>query len=294
MKPDATIGLEITLKIGCPMNCSYCPQELLLKKYPKDAPRAFTLESFQKCLASVPVTRHLTFMGACEPFQNKQATAMMQWSHDRGHELSISTTLFGATHEDIDAVAKMRMTDMVVHVPADDGRMNLEPTDEWMELLKHAVAAWRHNPEFLISVFGRPHPKILPFWLESGIPLVNFTYHNRAGLLSGRHQDMAGRALPFPSGVHRNPGQLPICGKQFCGHLLPNGDVVRCCNDYGMECLWGNLNENTYAEIYAGEKFKAYMRSLADPSSEIPCRYCHDGFKSVNKEDRHKTYKDFE
>lgn len=290
MKPNAIIGMEITMQVGCPMNCEYCPQEVLLRRYPKGEPRAFTLESFKKCLESVPITRHLTFMGASEPFMNPQCAEIITWAHERGHELSISTTLKGATKEGIDALANLRMTDVIIHVPADDGRMNLEPTDAWCALFEHAIAAWRHYPEFLISVFGTAHPRVMPIWKASGIPFVNFGYHNRAGLLTGRRPEMQARNLHYVTGTHRNEGKLPICGKQFCGHLLPNGDLVRCCNDFGMECVWGNLNTQTYAEIYNSPKFKAYIKSLEDPNSEVPCRYCHDGFKEVNPDDQHKTY----
>lgn len=290
MKFDAIIGLEITLQIGCPMRCLYCPQEVLLARYPKDDPKSFTLESFKHCLRTVPVSRHLTFMGASEPFVNKEAVEMMVWSHERGHELSISTTLRGATKEKIDAISNLRMTDVIIHVPADDGRMNLEPTDEWLDLFQYAISKWRHYPEFLISTFGNAHPKIYSIWLESGIEIHNFGYHNRAGLLSGRLPEGPVRDLPYSYGTHKLDGSLQICGKQFCGHLLPNGYVVRCCNDFGLECVWGNLNTDNYEDLFKTPKFKAYIKSLQDPNSDIPCRYCKDCYKEVNPEDRHKTY----
>ena len=66
MRPDVPIGLEITLKVGCPVNCDYCPQEALLRKY--TGVREFTLESFKQAVEGgcVPVSRNLTFMGSLE------------------------------------------------------------------------------------------------------------------------------------------------------------------------------------------------------------------------------------
>ena len=101
MKYDQVIGMEITLKVGCPNNCTYCPQETLLSRYKGE--KTFTLDSFKKCLESVPVTRNLTFMGASEPFLNPQAAEIMLWAHNRGHKMSLSTTLLNIKHEDIEA-----------------------------------------------------------------------------------------------------------------------------------------------------------------------------------------------
>ena len=45
MKYDQVMGMEITLQIGCPNNCTYCPQGTLLSKY--QGVRSFTLESME-------------------------------------------------------------------------------------------------------------------------------------------------------------------------------------------------------------------------------------------------------
>lgn len=275
MRYNQIIGMEITLQVGCPNNCTYCPQGVLLSKYKGE--KSFTLESFQKCLETVPITRNLTFMGSSEPFLNPFAKEIILWAYNRGHKMSISTTLSHATHEDIDAIAHIPFTDTVVHVPANDGKMYINVDDEYCSRFEHAIAAWRNHPDFVISVFGIAHPKILPIWKKSGIPIVNFGLHDRAGLISWvKH--------------NKHVGKLPLCGKQFCGHLFPNGDVARCCNDYTLSCIWGNLNEQSYSEIYKSEKFKKYIKSLEDPNSEVPCRYCNDGYKSLNPEDKHRTY----
>jgi hypothetical protein len=281
MKYDVPIGMEVTLKIGCPNACDYCPQGVLAKAYHGE--REFTLDSFRYCLerGEVPVTRNLTFMGFGEPFLCRDAARIIRWAMaERGHGGSWSTTLRGITHADIDALADLRPTDTVIHVPDDRGQMKLEPDDNWCELFKHAIDAWRHHPDFVISVFGIAHPKVRPIWEASGIPVVNFGLHDRAGLVDCegcRHHK-------------RHEGRLFDCGKRFCGHLLPNGDICRCCSDYGLANVWGNLKETTYAELYRGEKFRAFMASLADPNSDVACRNCNDGYHQVNVEDRHKTF----
>ena len=280
MKPDEIMGLEITSIVGCPNRCDYCPQALLLSRYPKGAPRVFTLASFQKCIegGQVPISRNLTFMGASEGFLCPDFVPMILWALGRGHRGSLSTTLRGATHAGIDALAgQTGLTDTIIHVPDASGQMHLEPTAEWLDLFCHAIAAWRGHREFIISCFGLSHPKVLEVWKASGVPVNNFGLHDRAGLVPWLHHQ-------------KRRGPVPLCGKMFCGHLFPNGDVARCCSDYGLAQVWGNLYRQTYRDIYRGEKFRAYMRSLADPNSDVPCRYCGDCYHSINPDDRGKTY----
>jgi hypothetical protein len=287
MKQTTPIGLEITLHVGCPVNCDYCPQALLLSRY--HGPREFTLASFKRAIegGEVPVSRNLTFMGAAEPFLCPDAVKIMQWALlERGHKGSLSTTLYNCTKADIDAVAAMRdrLTDTVIHAPANDNRMpGLKVDAEYVERFKYAIEKWRGNADFVIQVYDRePHPAIHEIWRKSGIRIPRFGLHDRAGLLSG---------LSGPRVKHGpRPGKIPICGKQFCGHLFPNGDVARCCNDYGMANVWGNLFETTYYKMYHSQKFRDYIKSLEDPNSTPPCRYCHDSYHQVNPEDQAKGY----
>lgn len=287
MRPEVPIGLEITLRVGCPIRCTYCPQALLLSKYKGE--REFTLESFKRAIegGKVPLSRNLTFMGASEPFLCKDAIAIMRWALlERGHLGSISTTLHNATREDIDAVAAMRdrLTDTVLHTPADDGRMaGLKVDAAYVDLYAYALQKWRNNQDFVVQIFNsKPHPALLKVLQESGVVIPCWPVHDRAGLLS----TSGGWIVE----TGRRTGPIPLCGKQFCGHLFPNGDVARCCNDYGLANVWGNLFTSTYYDIYHSQKFRDYIKALERPDSECPCRYCHDGFHQVNTEDRGKGY----
>lgn len=283
MKPNAIIGLEVTLAVGCPMRCDYCPQDALLEAYRKRAPngpRAFTLETFQKCAETIPTSRAFTFMGACEPAMCKDWVQIIEWAHQRGHLCSLSTNLCGVTKEQINAIAKIPLRDTIIHIPANDGRMALEPLDidgDYAERFAYAVEKLRHHDEFVISCYSEPHPKLRDIWLKSGVQVRHLGLHDREGLIQW-------------CGHQRLKGKLPICGKLFCGHLFPNGDVCRCCGDYAMVNCWGNLFENSYAEIMNGEKWHQYMRDRQDENKNTPCRYCGDAHKELNPEDRASPY----
>ena len=267
----------MTLRIGCPNICDYCPQGVLRQVY--QGQREFTLPSFQDCLENgkVPLSKNLTFMGFGEPFLCRDCVSIIRWSMlTRGHGGSISTTLRGATREGIDALAGLPFTDTIIHVPDDNGRMKLEVTDEWLDLFAYALTRWRHHEEFNISCYGPPHRRLLPLWTASGLRINNYRPHDRAGLL--------------PNEVHaKHRGPLFTCGKRYCGHLLPNGDVCRCCSDYGLQNVWGNLHVNTYDELYHSQAFRDYMKSL-NVDGNTPCHYCTDTYHQTNPEDQHKTY----
>jgi len=293
MRYDVKIGIEVTMTArGCNVRCNYCPQGIFVRRYKElcDTTRMeFTLETFQETIekGQVPIDKAFTFMGFVEPFQAKETSKIIHWAlRERGHTGSISTTLQGITKDDIDVIAdlKDRLSDTVLHAPSNDGRMpGLKVDDNYCDLFKYAIEKWRNNPDFTIQAYDNPpHEKIYKIWADSGCHIPCFGLHDRAGLLP----DLQGPYVKH--GSHRGP--LPICGKQLTGHLLPDGSMSRCCNDWALQCLWGNLRKNTYHEIYHSQKFRDYIKSLQDPNSDVPCRKCHDGYKQCNEADRNKGY----
>ena len=68
--------LEVTPKIGCSVNCKYCPQSLLLNRYfkdKKDRQSMMTLEDYKRVLDKVPKDLIIDWSGFVEPFFNPQA-----------------------------------------------------------------------------------------------------------------------------------------------------------------------------------------------------------------------------
>jgi hypothetical protein len=282
MDGKTIIGLEITLAVGCPNLCTHCPQKLLLSRYPKGTPRVFTLERLQQCLETVPTWIHLAWTGFGEPFMCPDATKIMLWAHDRGHIAAISTTLRGATHEDIDAIAGLPWKTTVLHVPDAEGLMSIPVDDDYVSRFEHAVNAWKGHADFIFGNYVTPHHRLLPIMLKSGIHIPRFGFHDRAGLISW---------LPH----HQKVGEVPLCGKMFRGNLLPNGDLCLCCDDYGLRHVWGNLLTDDYMRVFKGDRFQKFLADLKDPNSGVLCRYCTDnseqGWDMEHLPDEVKTHK---
>jgi adenine C2-methylase RlmN of 23S rRNA A2503 and tRNA A37 len=95
--------LEITTKIGCRVDCNYCPQQRLIGSYRKRSDIFnMSVDSFKKCLDTVPPEVNIHFSGMCEPWLNPECTHMLLHANERGHKIKASTTLVGMNIEDVE------------------------------------------------------------------------------------------------------------------------------------------------------------------------------------------------
>lgn len=67
-----------------------------------------------------------------------------------------------------------------------------------------------------------------------------------------------------------------FAGPEFNNHVvLPDGTVLLCCMDYGMQHVLGNLKTQTYDEIRNNwEMKKIFQGAQGDESVELLCRKC--------------------
>src|SRR5258708_36868301 len=92
--------LEITTMIGCPLMCTFCPQDRLKASYGKDSDKYMSLETFTVILDKVPSDVRLDFSGMAEPWAHPDATKMLEMALQRGRRVAIYTTLYGMSVED--------------------------------------------------------------------------------------------------------------------------------------------------------------------------------------------------
>jgi MoaA/NifB/PqqE/SkfB family radical SAM enzyme len=59
-------------------------------------------------------------------------------------------------------------------------------------------------------------------------------------------------------------------------HLLCDGRVIFCCQDWSHTCVCGNLNNNTISEIWTGDKYNALRTALFSQEYSAPgiCKDC--------------------
>ena len=244
--------LEITTHIGCPIDCLDCPQKMLRERY--RGKRTMDFEEYKKAIDKVPAGTRIDFSGMCEPFANKRCADMILYAFEKGFPMALYTTLQGATLEDFERLKDVHYEICTVHLPDMDGRSHFNITDEYLEVLR------RWNAHYY-SIHGRLDERVKPC-----LHHYNFiTYmHDRAGNVECRPHmniDPDRRLWCITSGRNMDHNVL-----------LPSGEVLMCCMDYGMTGVFGNLFTQSYDEVL-NSKAACQMRSTLDQGESI-CRHC--------------------
>ncbi|HFQ80599.1 MAG TPA: hypothetical protein ENK33_04400 [Desulfobacterales bacterium] len=263
-------SLEITTRIGCKNNCSYCPQELLVKSY-KRRSQQFNMpfELFKQCLDKVPLDVRIDFSGMAEPWLNKRCTDMVQYTYDRGFEVVVYTTLVGMEMADIERLAAIPFKHFEVHLPDADSLTQITVNDKYLHKVKKIVQSDIGGLSFM--TIGNLHPQLKDI-------VGNNVNENEVISRAGNLTD-----YPGMDNQKRLAGIIycDSCGSDFNRNvLLPNGDVIVCCMDYGMQYVIGSLVESGYADLFKSDTIRGMRNKLIDDASDIFCRYCHNASRS--------------
>src|SRR5271169_3052980 len=95
--------LEITTMVGCPLKCTYCPQDQLRETYGKNE-KYLSFENFKLILSKIPPYVRIDFSGMAEPWANPEATAMLAHTLEKGFNITIYTTLYDITAGDAENI----------------------------------------------------------------------------------------------------------------------------------------------------------------------------------------------
>ena len=254
-------SLEITTRIGCPVNCKYCPQKTIIKAYTKRSRiRQMTLETFKTCLDKLPARVDIHFTGMCEPWINPQCSQMVLHALTKGHAVGVSTTLQGMGLKDLELLKPHAYKFFSIHLPTEKGTESIRVDEQYLALLSGFVSS---GIEATYHVQGNgPHP-VLGDILENQEVIV-YNPHSRAGNVEilGRHKPsyLRGR-IGCSRGLKQNV-------------LMPSGDVLLCCMDYGMKHVLGNLAQEDLKALYHNQTFRAVQAGLLDDAMDILCRRC--------------------
>jgi len=239
--PNIT-NLEITTRIGCANMCAYCPQDLLVRAYQRrGGDMVMRMGTFAVCLHDVPRNVQVGFTGMCEPFLNPSAVLMIEHAVAKGHGVYVSTTLFSL---------------FAVHLPAEKG--DRIPADDAYGTMLHAVAKSRIKNLAFHFHGDRVHPAARRVLGERAVKQARLI--SRAGNVPGAK--MAAHAGPV------------TCRRKF-GHpvLLPNGDLLLCCMDYGLRHVLGSLLHTSLEGIYQGQAFRQALAASGRDGGSL-CHAC--------------------
>lgn len=273
--PRKSFCLEITTNIGCVLNCKYCPQNLLVTRYndtSKGNQKFLSYDTFCKCLEKVLPGCAISFCGMSEPFLNQECSKMIKYAYEKGHKITLYTTLVGFREKDFEELKDIKFESICIHIPDAEGNAPIPVTKNYLHILKQFLI---HFPVDAFSCHGTVHSRI-----EEFVPTdakVRTKLHYRAGHVKDEkfeHFEHKGK-ISCVCGINRTG---------FSPNLLPDGRVTLCPNDYTLQHVLGNLYTEEWCDIAAGKAMKKVLDGFEDDSINNLCRKCHvaeEGFNQI-------------
>jgi hypothetical protein len=255
--------IDITTSVGCRVRCEFCPQDKLIQAYQsRGGARQMTFAAYREILRKIPPDTALDFSGMAEPWLNPDCTEMLLHAHERGYEVAAFTTTVGMNEAEVERIKSIPFRRFVVHLPDTERYSRIEVSDVYLKKLANIIGSAIPNCEFMtMGTLPREVAAIL------GRRIRRTRMMSRAGNLTN---------VRAPK---RLAGQIRCrsCGDSLNHNiLLPNGDVVLCCMDYGLKHVLGNLLSSDYRELFESDAFKRVQAGLDDDSFDILCRYCEN------------------
>ncbi len=237
--------MEITTVVGCKINCTFCPQKTFLTAY--DSPkRKLSLDDFKLAIDKMPDEVIIIFAGYSEPFLNDDCTKMILYAHQKGHPICVFTTAVGITLEDVELIKDIPYSayphgGFTIHLPDARRVAKINVTPEYLQVLEALKAAEIQN--FSVMSMDTIHPDVEPIFPQSSVPVPKM--NSRAGNLENEGVSEKYTITTAYDGP-------VICGRDeyiYNNVMLPNGDIVLCCQDYHMDHILGNIYEQSFAEV---------------------------------------------
>lgn len=265
-------SLELSLVMGCPLACVFCPQKLLLSQYfgeDKNRKRSLSFDDFKIALSQVVSGGGISFCGMSEPFQNKQCADMIKYAYEKGYKICLNTTLVGMGLEDYEKIKDVKFDSFILHIPDQEGNSKFEITEDYLRVLK-LVEETFSSPYY--SCHGTVHKEILDY--IDGAKYAGIEIGDRAGNLDVSEYMQNHKIKKEGSLVcwHGLGGRI----SGWCPVMLPDGTLVLCCQDYGMKHVLGNLVRQTWDEITSESEYIKFSRGLEDETVDILCRKCEE------------------
>lgn len=242
--------LEFTTIIpekGCVVDCVFCPQRTLVNAYKGE--RRLTLNNFKKVIDKLPKEIRVTFAGFTEPWLNSDCTDMVLYAHEKGHPVSVFTTLVGVSVDDLKRIKHIPFAGgpnggFTVHLPDKEGRAKHPINKKYLDTIEYLNTIKDEINNFTVMSMGTVSDEISHVFPEA----PNYAMWSRAGNLIGER--ILKPELEDQNFLSINHGDKDMtCGcdeRLYHNIMLPNGDVSLCCMDYGLVEITGNLFTQEY------------------------------------------------
>ena len=293
--------LQVETSSECNFRCASCALSLADYDRPE---RHMTADEFSRVLDAFPDVTKVELQGVGEVFLNAQIFALIRAATDRGIQVH---TFSNASRIERSTAAEIVASGLELINFSMDGAD--EPTFKKLRkggtlkryrrcvsnLVEARAAAGAARP--LVGVMSvlskanyRQAPQMIAIAESLGVDHIILTKLNsgpkpdQEPLLLGAEELAWLDALPRYAGpveVHRAYHPWTLAERMDCywpksmTYVTVDGDVTPCCNYYdSRELKLGNVYEQSGAEIWNGEAYRAFRRKLLAGDLPSKCRTC--------------------
>ena len=288
MSKNERMSLEISVKVGCGLMCTYCPQVDYIKSFKTNYPDEFkvlTKEMFLDCMKNVDTNVLIKWTGFTEPLYSKDFQFFCEYLYDHGYQQSISTTLKGTKNSVDWFISNAHMFHLItLHLPDEEGLMKCKVDEEYISNFESLVS----NPDtpldrvsfFLIGEsFEKNLEKIISKYVEDRV--VDKKMVIKAKVLNTRNSSVTLDSSGLKDPKFRSMATESTNDEFYCayrrlnqGVLLPNGEVSLCCQDYKLEYVLGNLKTQNLGNLYRNIQNSKEEREHFLSGTFFPCTSC--------------------
>lgn len=301
-KKSSIKGLPISIAIepttSCNLRCPECPSGLRSFTRPTGMLETSLFNSVIDELA--PTLQYLTFYFQGEPFLHPGFLEMASYASRKGIYTATSTNAHYLKDDAAERTVRSGLDRLIISIDGttQDTYSSYRIGGSLEKVIEGAmnVIAWKKRLKsktphvvFQFLVVGpNEHqiPEVEAIARRVGVDQVVFKtaqiydYKNGSPLIP--KQDKYSRYAKLPSGEYVLKNQMDNhCWKMWHSCVITwDGRVVPCCFDKDAHFVLGNVAEQSFKEIWHGEKYHGFRQSLLRSRSEIEiCKNCTEGTK---------------
>jgi radical SAM protein with 4Fe4S-binding SPASM domain len=269
LKKDV-FAVEISLYLGCSVNCSYCPQVSLYKKASKSI---MSVDEYKTLLSKIPKFVIIAFAGMSEPLLYKDFKEIVTYTKSQGYKMGCFTTLPEKYPEHVELFldpSHWYVRSLHVRNNQMSYKTNNNAYYENVERYFSQIDSTIDNRDNLNRVF------FLTDYSDPRIECLVKKYKLESSVY--RSEPYARIKTPVKYNVKEN---TILKGKIYCTehhdkvqHLLPDGDVVICCMDVEKNHVLGNLFTDNYISLLRSKEYNKIMMGFESEKVETICRSC--------------------
>ncbi len=269
--------IEIQFHNICNANCTICPYASMGYKADKMSDDLF--EKFVSELDDSKLTRVIPYLNN-EPFLDKDYAYKVAKIREKcpNVEIEISTNLSAVTEPVLREIAKQNITELRMSVFGFSDTLykkmmpglNREVAFEKLKLVKDVFKDTKTFVSIvMIDTFDIDETEfnnMKKYATELGFNFERWGFLDRAKNVKGRSNNFY---------------KDNVCGcEQFRPvermHILCNGDVIFCCQDWSHDYIVGNIATNTIQEVWLSQKYQDLRDQLYNKDKVAPmlCRNC--------------------